>query len=170
MQVLQDSDSFHHLVDGIRTQQVVVDHIQPLLVGTLITLRPFLRIADRTDATQVYTGNQVSLIVFLYQIRKRHVRRIAMMVMAPHYQRESPDTRRPQDIGVTGRLGTSLHNTLVDGAQLIHMVTLVRAASGVQKRIHAGNQQTALMHRHSKRSCKDSTSLSVLKSAVAEQK
>ena len=58
----------------------------------------------------------------------------------------------------------------LDGSsQLIHMITLVGATSRVQKRIHSRYQQTALMHRHRKRTGENSASLPILESAVAEQ-
>ena len=49
------------------------------------------------------------------------------------------------------------------------MITLVRATSRVQERIHSRYQQTTLMHRHRKRTGEYSASLPILESAVAEQ-
>ena len=93
-----------------------------------------------------------------------------MMMMASHHKRESADTRRPQDIGIAGCFRAALHDSLMDRAQLIHMVTLVRTATGIQERIHPGNQQAALMHRNRKRPGKDSAGLPVLEGAITEQK
>ena len=76
---------------------------------------------------------------------------------------------RPKDIRVAGRLGTTFHDPLMNRSQLIHMITLVGATSRVQERIHSRYQQTALMHRHRKRTGENSASLPILESAVAEQ-
>ena len=92
-----------------------------------------------------------------------------MVMMATHYQRESADTGRPKNIRVAGSLGATFHDPLMDRSQLIHMITLVRATSRVQERIHSRYQQTTLMHRHRKRTGEYSASLPILESAVAEQ-
>lgn len=58
----------------------------------------------------------------------------------------------------------------MDRPQFIHMITLIGAATGIQKRIHTGYQQAAFMHRHGEGAGKDSTSLSVLERTIAKQK
>ena len=91
---------FKHLLYRIRAKQIIIDIIQLILVRTLVTLRPFLCITNSTYTSQIDSGNKISRIFLLYQIRERQIGRIRMIDMASHYQRECSHTRRPQDIRV----------------------------------------------------------------------
>ena len=50
------------------------------------------------------------------------------------------------------------------------MIALVRTTSGVQERIHAGNQEATLVHGYRERSGEDGTGLSVFKRTVADSR
>ena len=93
-----------------------------------------------------------------------------MIHMTPHNQAESPDTRRPQDIGVGGGLATTLYDALVNGAELVQVVALVRATARIEERVVTSDQQTTLVHRDGKGSCKDGTSLSVFALTIGKEK
>lgn len=89
--------------------------------------------------------------------------------MSSHYQREGTYACRPQDVGIAGGLGSSLHCPLVYGTKFVHVVALVAAAAGIHEREHAGNEQGALVVRDGKRAGKDGAGLAVLLVAVAEE-
>ena len=113
-QVLQNLPSFHHLLNGIRAQQVIINLIQAVRIFTQISFRPFLGITDGTHAPQVHSRHQIRSILILYQIRKRQVRSIRMFHMTSHHQRKGSDTRRPQNIRIGSCLGTALQRSLMN--------------------------------------------------------
>ena len=57
----------------------------------------------------------------------------------------------------------------MDGAELVHMVALVRAAAGVHKREHTGNQQGRFVMRHRIWAGEYGAGLTVFSLAVAEE-
>ena len=92
-----------------------------------------------------------------------------MIHMTPHNQAESPDTRRPQDIGVGGGLATTLYDALVNGTELVQVVALVRATARIEERVVTSDQQTTLVHRDCKGTRKDGTSLTVFALTVGKE-
>ena len=89
--------------------------------------------------------------------------------MPAHHQRKRTDTGRPQDIGIGGRFGAPLQDALVDGAQLVHVVALVGAGTGVHEGEFAGNKQGTLVVGHRERTGKNGAGLTVLSLAIAEE-
>ena len=168
-QVEQRLTSLEHLLHGVRTKQVIIDEVQLVGIFAAVALGPLLRITNRTDTAQVDARHQIRGVVLLDEVRERQVGRIRMVDMAPHDERESTHAGRPQDIRVGRSLGATLQRTLVNGAELVHVIALVRARTGIHKREHTGNEQRRLVVRHSERSGKDSTRLTILSLAVAEE-
>ena len=95
LQLFQDRASLKHLLNGIRTEKVIVDIIQTVRVCTFVTFRPLLGITDCTHTTQVDSRHQIRGILLLNQVGERQVRCIGMVHMTPHHQRKSAYTGRP---------------------------------------------------------------------------
>lgn len=95
---------FEHLLYGVRTQQVVVDKIQLVGIGTLVALRPFLGIADSTYTAQVDTRHKISRVILLYQVGERQIGSVGMINVTPHDKGECPYPRRPQDVRIRSGL------------------------------------------------------------------
>ena len=85
-QFLQNLSASHHLLNSVRTQQVIINLVQTVRVFPLVTFRPLLRITNCTYTPQIDTRHQISCILFLYQIRKRQIRSIRMSDMTSHHQ------------------------------------------------------------------------------------
>ncbi|MPM27100.1 hypothetical protein SDC9_73605 [bioreactor metagenome] len=74
LQILQNSHSRKHFLNGIGAQQVEIDEIEFVGIFPFITLRPFFGIADGSHTFQVDCRSQMCGIVVFYQIGKRQVR------------------------------------------------------------------------------------------------
>ena len=85
-QFLQNLSPCHHLLNGVRTQQVIINLVQTIRIFPLVTFRPLLGIANCTYTPQIDTRHQISRILFFYQIRKRQIRSIRMGNMTSHHQ------------------------------------------------------------------------------------
>ena len=168
-QVEQYLPPLEHLLHGVGAEQVVVNEVELVRVGALVALGPFLRIADGAHAAQVDTRHEVGGVVLLDEVGEGQITRVRMGDVAPHDERESTDTGRPENVGVGSGLGTALQRALMDGAQLIHVVALIGTGTGVHKREHTGNEQGGLVVRHRERPGKDGTGLAVLALTVAEE-
>ena len=92
-----------------------------------------------------------------------------MIDMTSHYQRESSDTCRPQDIGIRSSLRSPFHRSLMDRPQLIHVVALIGSRTCIHKREHSGNQQSRFMMCHGERTCENSTCFTVLSLAITKK-
>ena len=168
-QVEQCLTSLEHLLHGIRTEQVVVDKVQ--LVGVLasVAFGPLLCVAYSSHTAQVDARHQIGRVVLLYQVREWQVRRVGMVDVTPHDEREGSHTCRPKNVGIGCSLSTALQCTLMDGTKLIHVVALVGTRTGVHEREHTRNEQRTLVVRHGERTGKDGTCFAVLSLAVTEE-
>ena len=68
LQLVQNLTAAPHLLHGVRTQQVEIDLVQLMRILAIVTLRPFLRVTDRTYGTKISAGYQETLRIILYQI------------------------------------------------------------------------------------------------------
>ena len=169
LEPLQGVDALQHLLDGIGAEQVEVDAVELVGVGATVALGPLLGIAYGAHALEVSPRHEVGVHAVLDQVGEGHARGIGVVDVPPHDERESPYPGGPQHVGVAGSLRPALDHTLVDGPQLVHVVTLVRPAAGIQEREHAGNEQARLVHGHRVGAGKDGAGLAVLALTVAEE-
>ena len=142
LQLVENLASAPHLLNRIRAQEVKIDLVELVRILAVVTLRPFLRVTDRTYGTQVRAGHQVRLGVVLYEIRERQIGGVGMVGVTSHNEGESPHFGRPEQITVAGRFRAALGDTLVNRTEFVHVVRLVRTRTGVQEREHTGNQQS----------------------------
>ena len=142
LQFIQDLASAPHLLDRIRAQEVEIDLVEFMRILAVVTLRPFLRVTNRTYGTQVRTGHQITLGIVLYEVREGQIGGVSVVGVTSHNEGECTHFGRPEQITVTGRFRTALSDTLVDRTEFVHVVRLVRTRTGVQKREHTGNQQS----------------------------
>ena len=168
-EVEKNTSSVQHLLYGVRAQQVVVYAVEPVRVGAAVPLRPFLGIPDGTNAAQVHSRKNIGSVLLLDKIGERQVRSVLVRDMTTHHQREGPHLGRPQQVGVRGCLRPPFHDTLMDRSQLVHVVALVRARTGVHEGEHAGDKQGRLVVRNCERTGKNGARLTVLPVAVAEE-
>ena len=92
-----------------------------------------------------------------------------MADMPSHHQGEGSDLCRPEKVGVGRCLGTSLHDSLMDRSQLVHMVALVRSRTGVHEREHSCDQQGRLVVGYRIWTGKYRAGLTVFSLTVAEE-
>ena len=166
---LQDFCPSQHFLDGVGTQKIEVNIVQPLGVSPFVPLGPFLGIADGAYASQIDCRHEVGLVCLLNQVGERQVGRVGMADVAPHDEGESPDFGWPENVGITGGLGTPFNDALVDGAQFVEMVALVGATPRVEEGEHARDEQAGLVHGDSIRTGEYGACLPVFPLAVAEE-
>ena len=58
-----------------------------------------------------------------------------MVYVSTHHQRERPYSGWPKDIRVARGLRAALDDALMDGAELVEVIALVRAAAGIEERV-----------------------------------
>ena len=93
-----------------------------------------------------------------------------MRHVTTHDQAKSTDARRPQDIRVGGGLTTTLYDALVNGAELVKVVALVRSTARIEERVVASDQEATLVHRNGKGTGKDGTRLAVFTLTIGKEK
>ena len=169
LQFIEHFPTGPHLLHRVRTEQVKINLIDLMRIFSVITFRPFLRIADGTYGTQVCTRHQVTLRVILNQVRERQIGGVGMVGMTTHHETERTYFGRPQEVTVTRRLRTAFSDTLMDRTEFVHMVRLVTTRSCIQEREHTGDQERTLMVGHGIRTGEDRTGLSVHTLAVTEE-
>ena len=92
-----------------------------------------------------------------------------MADMPSHHEGKGADLGRPEDVGVRRRLGPALHDSLMNRAQFVHMVTLVRAGAGVHEREHPGDKERRFVVRDRIGTGKYRAGLAVFALTVAEE-
>ena len=168
-QILQSLPSLEHLLYGIGTQQIVVNEVQFVGIGTLVAPGPFLRITDSTHTSQIDAGHKICRIVLFYQIRERQIGSIGMVDVTSHNQRERPYPCGPQDIGIGSGFSSTLQRTLMDRTELVHVITLIGTGTGIHKGKHTGYKQGGFMMCHRIRSGKDGTRFTVFSLTVTKK-
>ena len=92
-----------------------------------------------------------------------------MIHVTPHDEAKSTNTRWPQDIRIGGGLAATLYDPLVNGAELVQVVALVRATARIKEGVVTSDQKATLVHRNGKGTCKDGTSLTVFALTVRKE-
>ena len=90
--------------------------------------------------------------------------------MTSHDERECSYLCGPKYIRVACCLGAALHHALVYRPELVHVVALVGAASGVEEREHSGYQKARLVHGNCVGAGQYCAGFSVFSLTVAEEK
>ena len=169
LQFIEHLATAPHLLHRVRAEKVEIDLVQFMRVFAVVALRPFLGIADSSHRAQVGTGHQIRLGGILNQVRERQFGCIRMMCMSSHDQRESTYLTGPQHVTVAGGLRSSLHHTLVNRTEFVHMIRLVASRACIHEREHTGNEQRRFMVRYGVRPCEDSACLAVHTLTVREE-
>ena len=89
--------------------------------------------------------------------------------MPAHNDSESADFGGPEHLRITCGLGAAFDDTLMDGAELIHVVALVGAAAGVEEREQAGDQERGFVVGNGVRPGEDGAGLAVEAAAIGEE-
>ena len=139
-QLGEDRAPVEHLLDGIGAQEVVVDLVKAVRVGARITAGPLLSIADRPHALEVDPRDEEGRIARLDEVGEGEIRQVGVRGVTPHDEREGTDTCGPEDVGVGRGLRTALHDTLMDGPELVHVVALIRSRASVHEGELAGDK------------------------------
>ena len=134
-----------------------------------IPFGPLFHIASRTVTPQSDPGQQHRLPRLLDQIRERHRTGIMMVVVASFDDRKDSGRSRQQHIGIAGKLASTQMNPLMHRSRLVHVVTLIGPAAGIEKEKISGNQQRCPVMRHGIGSGKNRTGLSVIAMAVGKE-
>jgi len=169
LKVPEELRALYHFLDGEGGEEVVVDAVQAVGVLAGVALGPFLGVADGAHAPEVHARNKVCSVLLLNEVGERKVCGVRVRDVAAHDKGEGAYTGGPEDIGIGRCLGAALHNALMDGPQLVHVVTLVGAASGVHEREHAGNEEGALVVGDGERAGENGAGLAVFPLAVGEE-
>jgi len=166
----QDLLSSDHSLDGEGTQQVEIDGIEQFGVFAAVAARPFHGVADGSHASEVNSRGQPAFVLVFDQIGERHIGGIVVFIVPSHDQGEGADACRPEQIGVAGGLGAPFDDSMVNGPQFVHVVTLVGTAARVTEREQSGNKQGGLVVRDGKGAGEDAAGLPVKALTVAEEK
>ena len=132
-ELAQDLASLPHLLHRMRREQIEVDAVNLDGVFAVVAFRPLLRVANGTYGAQVSAGYEIGFRLVLNEVRERHIRRVGMMCMPPHDQRESAYTAGPQEVRIGGGLSATFRKALMNGTQFVHMIRLVGTRTGVQE-------------------------------------
>ena len=95
--------------------------------------RPFPDVPDSADRLEVYSRNDVSHALLLNEIGEWKVAGVRIVDVPSHHEGEGSDLCRIENVGVGRCLGSALENALMDRAQLVHVVALVRARTGIHE-------------------------------------
>ena len=98
-----------------------------------------------------------------------HSRGVGVIDVSSHDEGKCSYFGRPQDIRVAGGFRATLHDTVMKGAEFVHMVALVRTAAGIQERKQSSDEQARLVHTHRIGSGKDGAGFTVFALTVAEK-
>ena len=101
--------------------------IKLMWVFSCIALWPFPHIADGAYTSEVDAGREERAVVFLNQIGEGEVSGVRIGDMSSHHERERTHACGPKNIGVRSRFGASFEDTLMDRAELVHVVALIAA-------------------------------------------
>ena len=101
--------------------------VELMRVFSCIALWPFPHIADGAHAAEVDAGRKERAVVFLNQIGEGEVGGVRIGDMPSHHERERTHACGPKNIGVRSRFRASFEDTLMDRAELVHVVTLIAA-------------------------------------------
>ena len=92
-----------------------------------------------------------------------------MVDVTTHNERESPHPCRPQNIRIGSGLSAAFQRSLVNRAELVHVITLIGTGTGIHKGEHTGYKQSGFVVRHRIRSGKDGTCFTVFSLTITEE-
>ena len=141
----QDLDALHDFTYGEGAEPVEVDNRLARLLGTLVTLRPFLDVTVETNGSDVASWHQVAVVAVSHQVGERQVARIGMVHQLAEANREGADSGRHQDIGTRGGLCAALQRTVVQGAHLVGVVREVGVGTRIIERELTADEQARLV-------------------------
>ncbi len=169
LQLFQHLHAAHHLLNGVRTEQVEIDLIDFVAVLARVAFGPFLCIAHGADAAQIHGRHKVTLRGIFYQIGEWQIAGVAVVGVAPHHQSECANTCWPQQIRVASGFAAALSHALMNWAKFVHVIALVRARTSIQKREHARNEQRRFVVRNGVRTSKNGGRLAVHALAIGKK-
>ena len=144
--------------------------VELMRVFSCISFGPFPYIADGAYTAEVDAGREERAVVFLNQIGEGEVSGVRIGDMSSYHERERTHACGPKNIGVRSRFGASFEDTLMDRAELVHVVTLIAARAGIHEGVHARNKEGGFVVGNGKRAGKNSACFTILTLAVAEEK
>ena len=105
----------------------------------------------------------------LHEVREWPFAAVGTGSAMSHNQRKRPDMRGPRDVAARSGFASPFQHTVVPGAELVGVVALVGARTGVHEREHAAYQQRGLVVRHRIGAGQDGACLTLLRLAVATE-
>ena len=131
LQFFERMFSTYHSLYGIGTEPVEVDNGGAVCPRPHVASGPFLRVAVCSHGYKVASRNDERGVSGGYYVGERQVARVGMILHLAHKHGECPYMCRHEQMCSACRLCPSLQCTVVYGAELVGMVAVVGARTGV---------------------------------------